>query len=219
MKAILLAAVAATAIAPIAASAQNAAPLTVFEKNESVSGNAILPAGTEVLLRTSEEVTTKGKAWDEGDSFRLSVARDVMVGDYVVMPAGSPAQGRITWLTSRGAFGKSGKMDIELEHVTVNGRQIPVDGTFRQEGEGATMATVAGVVLAGVFAGFITGKSGRIPEGRELMATTEQPLELAVAADAVKSSTRQVAFAPAATQVEVVEEVVAADEPVAAASE
>ena len=81
------------------------------------------------------------------------------------------------------------------------------------------MATVAGVVLAGVFAGFITGKSGRIPEGRELMATTEQPLELAVAADAVKSSTRQVAFAPAATQVEVVEEVVAADEAIAAASE
>ncbi len=151
----------------------------------------------------AQEVTTKGKTWDEGDTFRLTVARDAMMGDFVVIPAGAPAKGRITWLTSRSAFGKSGKMDIELEELTVGGRMIRLDGAYRQEGEGATMATVGGVLLAGVFAGFITGKSARIPEGRELMATTEGPIELAISADAVRNSTRQVGLAPMAQQAEV----------------
>ena len=170
MKYVLIAAAAATAMAPIALQAQDAAPLPVSRGHMTAEGNAILPAETEILLRMSEEVTTKGRTWDEGDTFRLSVARDVRLGGYIVIPAGSPAQGRITWLTSRGAFGKSGKMDIELEHVEVNGRIIALNGTYCQEGEGATMETIGGVILAGVFAGFITGKSGRIPEGRELMA-------------------------------------------------
>ncbi|MDG6078179.1 hypothetical protein E3U23_03120 [Erythrobacter litoralis] len=76
-------------------------------------------------------------------------------------------------------------MDIELEHVEVDGRIVPLNNTYCQEGEGAIMATVGGVLLAGVLAGFIIGKSGRIPECRELMVKTEEPLELAVSASAV----------------------------------
>lgn len=54
----------------------------------------------------------------------------------------------------------------------------------RQEGDGATLATVGGVILAGVFAGFITGKSGSIPQGRELTATLEDDLPVALPAGA-----------------------------------
>ena len=140
----------------------------------------VLPAGTEIPLKMTQTVTTKGKGWEEGDQFGLSVASNVMLGDYVVIPQGTPAKGRITWLTSRGAFGKSGKMDVELEHIELSGRRINVDGTYRQEGSGATLATVGGVIVAGVFAGFITGRSGEIPQGRELMATLESDLPVAL---------------------------------------
>jgi hypothetical protein len=140
-----------------------------------------LPAGTEVVLRTLEEITTKGDSWTENDTFSLSVVQDVYHEGYVVIPKGSRAVGRIKWLTSKGMFGKSGKMDIELEYVEVHGRRIMLDGTFRQEGEGNTLATVGGVVIAGVFGGFITGESARIPRGRELVATVQDPVELAVA--------------------------------------
>lgn len=191
MKTFLLAAAAAAACAPSICAAQMNTPMPVQVTNTQSQGNAVLPAGTEVMLRMSEEVTTKGNRWDEGDSFRLTVSRDVTLGNYIVIPAGSRAKGRITWMTDRGAFGKSGKLDVELEEVEVNGRVIRLDGTFRQEGEGATMATVGGVLLAGPFAGFITGKSGRIPEGRELAATTEEPIELAISAEAVRQSSRQ----------------------------
>ena len=183
MKAPLLAAIAVLVAVPVAA--QDGGPLQLPMQRQS-EGNAVLPANTEVLLKMNQEVTTKGKSWKEGDTFNLTVVNDVMLGDYVVIPEGSKAVGRITWLTSKGAFGKSGKMDVELEHVEVGGRKIRLDGTYRQEGEGNTMATVGGVLVAGVFAGFITGRSGRIPQGRELMATTEDDIELAIPASAIR---------------------------------
>jgi hypothetical protein len=154
-------------------------PLPVIRPAAQVM--AILPANTEVLLAMNNTVTTKGKRWSEGDTFDLNVVHDVMLGEYVVIPRGSRGVGRISWMTNKGAFGKSGKMDITLEYVEVSGRRIPVTGEYRQEGEGNTAATVGGVIAAGVFAGFITGKSGTIPQGRELMARTKQDLPLAIA--------------------------------------
>lgn len=139
-----------------------------------------LPAGTEIPLEMTQTITTKGDSWKEGDQFNLVVAADVRLGDYIVIPQGTKAIGRITWLTSRGAFGKSGKMDIELEYIQLGSRRVNIDGNYRQEGKGATLATVGGVIAAGVFAGFITGRSGEIPQGRELTATLESNLPVAL---------------------------------------
>lgn len=195
----LYACVAFAAAIAVPIQAQDTAPLQVQRAGTAAQGNAVLPANTEVLLQVSQEVSTKGRTWDEGDTFKLSVVKDVMLGDYVVIPAGAPAFGRITWMTSKGAFGKSGKMDVEMEHVEVSGRKIRLDGTYRQEGEGNTLATVGGVLAAGPFAALITGRSGRIPEGRELMATTEEPIELAIAATEVHRDVKQATFAPTST--------------------
>ena len=160
--------------------AQDAGPLQA--QPVAAAPAYVLPANSEILLSMNQEVTTKGKRCNEGDTFNLSVVHDVLLNDMVVIPKGSRGVGRITWLTNKGAFGKSGKMDIELEYVEVGGRRVDVEGTYRQEGEGNTVATVGGVILAGVFAGFITGKSGRIPQGRELMARTESDIPVAMPA-------------------------------------
>ena len=108
----------------------------------------------------------------------------------IVIPAGTRAVGQITWLTSKGAFGKSGKMDIEMQYLELDGQRVPLDGTYRQEGEGNTLATVGGVVAAGVFAAFITGRSGRIPQGRELIATLERDLPVSMPEPAVTEVTK-----------------------------
>jgi len=144
----------------------------------------VLPANTELRLTMNQDVTTKGDRWNEGDTFDLTLSHDVRVGDYIVIPQGSRGVGRITWLTNKGAFGKSGKMEIALEYVVVNGRNIPITGEYRQEGEGNTVATVGGVIAAGIFAGFITGKSGLIPQGRELVAHTRDDLPVVLPARA-----------------------------------
>ena len=168
----------------VAAFAQENQPLMAIAPDAAPS--IVLPANSEILLSMNEEVTTRGNRWNEGDTFEMSVVHDVMVEGLVVIPRGSRGIGRITWLTDKGMFGKSGKMDIELEYVEVRGRRIDVNGTYRQEGEGNTVATVGGVILAGPFAAFITGKSGVIPRGRELMAHTDQDLPVAVPAGYVR---------------------------------
>lgn len=182
--AIFALAVTTTSIGAFAQDATAEAPMVIAPR--AASNTAVLPANTEVLLAMNESITTKGDNLKEGSTFSLSVVHDVMLGDYVIIPAGARAMGEVTWLTSKGAFGKSGKMDIALRYVEVNGRRIPLTGTYRQEGEGNTVATVGGVIAAGVFAAFITGKSGVIPQGRELMARTKNdlPVQLAGASTA-----------------------------------
>lgn len=165
--------------APVTA-VTTAAPLTV-EPRQAVTA-AVLPANTEVVLSMNEDVTTKRHR--EGDTFYLSVVQDVMLGDYVIIPKGSRAVGEITWMTGKGAFGKSGKMEVSINAVEVAGRRIPLVGTFRQEGEGNTVATVAAVALVWVAAPFITGKTGVIPRGRELIVHTKEDLPLQLAGPA-----------------------------------
>ncbi len=176
------------------------APLVAVAKAAPAGDQATLPANSEIMLSMNEELTTKGGKLDEGHMFRMSVAQDVMLGDYVVIPKGTPGFGEVTWKTGKGAFGKSGKMEIELRYVELAGRRVPVSGKYRQEGEGNTVATVAGVVLAGVFAGFVTGKSARIPQGRELKAFTTEALPVIVPAGAKPAAAALQATAVSASQ-------------------
>lgn len=166
-----------------------------------------LPANTEIAVTMNEELTTKGGRIEVGHMFRLSVAQDVRIGDFIVIPRGTPAVGEVTWLTGKGAFGKSGKMEIELRHIDLNGRRIPLSGKYRQEGEGNTVATVAAVAAVGVFGAFVTGKSARIPQGRELKAFTVDALPVALPASAVAAPAP---VAPVATPVVTIEKPVAA---------
>jgi hypothetical protein len=131
----------------------------------------MLPANTEIVLRMSDDLTSKGGKIDAGHMFRLTVAYDVRAQGTIVIPSGTPAVGEVTMRTGKGVFGKSGKMEVELRHVDLNGRRIPVTGKFRQEGEGNTLAAVGAIFLSAPLL-FVTGKSAVIPRGRELTGYT-----------------------------------------------
>jgi len=149
-------------VTPILATAVTVAPAAPLSLN----------SGTPITLAMAEEVNSSTHR--EGDTFRLTVLNDVMIGNTVVIPRGTPGSGEVTWRTGKGAFGKSGKMEVSLRYIDLNGQHIPVTGDFRQEGEGNTIATGVGIIAVGVFAGFITGKRARLPVGRELMAQLAQ---------------------------------------------
>ena len=151
---------------------------------------AQLPANTELLLSVNEDITTKGGRIDVGHKFALTLVYDVKLGDNIVVPRGTPAYGEVTWLTGKGAFGKSGKMEIELRYLDLGGRRIPISGKYRQEGEGNTVATVGALAVIWPAAPFITGKSARIPQGRELKAFTTEALPVALPAGGMPSSSR-----------------------------
>ena len=192
MKKTSLAVSAALIIAPVAAQAQEAQNNRVQVMNvepqaaEAVEVEAVaepapvpapaattitLPANSEVVLRMAEELTTKGGQAKVGTSFRLTVVYDVKVNGVTVIPAGTPAMGEVTWRTGRAVFGKSGKMEIALRSINLDGEQIEIEGKYRQEGEGDTLAAVGAVLLAPAL-GVITGKSAVIPRGKVMTGHT-----------------------------------------------
>jgi hypothetical protein len=148
---------------------------------------AMLPAGSNVLLRLNNQLTSRDQRI--GDSFPLTVVSDVAVDGRVVIPAGTRAVGQVTWRTGRGSFGKSGKMEIAMRYLDLDGRRIPLSGFHRQEGEGNTGATIGAVIAAGVIGGLIVhGRTARIPEGREFTAQTVDTIPLGDGATAIAAN-------------------------------
>ena len=139
-----------------------------------------LPAGTEVVLRMNSAITTRNKSTRVGDKFFLTVVYDITKDGKVIIPQGTAAVGEVTWRTGKAVFGKSGKMDVEMRYLNIDGKRLALNGKFRQEGEGNTTAVVGATVLTlAVGAGiFITGKSATIPSGREFIVSTAEPMRL-----------------------------------------
>ena len=165
--------VALASVLTTAAVAQDAAvaPVAPVTQMEATQSGLVLPANTEVILRMSDELTSKGGKFKAGHMFRLTVAYDVRAQGKVVIPSGTLAMGEVTMRTGKGVMGKSGKMEVELRHIDLNGRIIPLNGKFRQEGEGNTLAAVGAILLSAPLL-FVTGKSAVIPRGRELTGYT-----------------------------------------------
>ena len=131
-----------------------------------------LPANTRVLLRMSQNVTTKGKRWFEGEAFSLAVAQNVTMGDTVVIPAGSRAVGTVTWLSNPGMFGKRGKIEVSLEYVQTGQHRIELEGTYRREGGSRSRADKPRRRL---FGRMFSRADAVIPRGHQLTATTQYP--------------------------------------------
>jgi hypothetical protein len=161
--------------------------------------NAYLRVGTEIPLRLSQELTTKGKRLHVGDRFHMDVADAVMVQGVVVIPAGSPAMGEITDVRNKGMWGKSGHLAARVLYVTVNGRQIRLSGAFDDKGVAGGVGAVAVSALIAWPAGFfMTGTSARLPIGTIVKGYVDEDVPLAMPAAA--QAPLQVA-APAAPMV------------------
>ena len=176
-----------TPAAPAVAATSDSAPLAAIKPEVATPaslpalkveppapGQSVLPANTEVMLRLDQEVNSKKVR--VGDTFKLSVLQDVMLGNFVVIPRGTPATGSVTWRTGKGAFGKSAKMEVTMNSINLNGRPISVTGNFRQEGEGNTGATVGAAVAVGIFSAFVTGHSAVFQKDREFRVATREAM-------------------------------------------
>ena len=147
--------------------------------------SAILRVGTEVPLRLSQELTTKGKQLRVGDRFHLETSEPVLVQGVNVIPVGSPAVGELTDVRNKGMWGKSGHLAARLLYVTVNGRQIRLSGAFDEKGTAGGVGAVAVSAIVFLPAGFfMTGTSARIPAGSIVKGFVDEdvPLSMPVAA-------------------------------------
>lgn len=153
-----------------------------------------LPPNTEVVVTPNDTLNTK--SIKVGDKFHIATVFDVMQDGIVMIPRGTPGEATVSYRTGKGAFGKSGKMEVEFNWLDLKGRRVPLTGKFRQEGEGNTGAAVGVVVAVGVFGAFVTGHSAMLTNGQQLRAHTAEPLAFNVPANVVPVPTASLA-APA----------------------
>lgn len=158
-----------------------APPVPVVNNN----GSAVLRVGTEVPLRLSQELTTKGKKLRVGDRFNLEVAEPIMINGIVVIPTGSPAKGEITDVVNKGMWGKSGKLSARVLYVTVSGRQIRLSGAFDDKGVAGGVGAAAVSAIVFLPAGFfMTGTSAKVPAGTIVKSFVDEDVPLNIAASA-----------------------------------
>ena len=149
----------------------------------STGTNAVLRVGTEVPLRLSQELTTKGKSLRVGHRFHLQVSEPVLVNGVTVIPAGSQAVGEITDVRNKGMWGKSGKLNARILYATVNGRQIRLTGQFDDKGVAGGVGAVAVSAIVFLPAGFfMTGTSAMVPAGTIIKAFVDEEVPLSIAA-------------------------------------
>jgi len=174
----------------------------------------MLPSYTEVILTPDAEANSKKLR--EGHTVPMHTVFDVMHNGVVVIPKGTRGMGTVTWRTGKGAFGKSAKMEITFNELTLpNGHRLPLAGMHRQEGEGNTGAAIGAAIAVGVFGAFVTGKSAIIPNGQHLMARTNEPLAYAIPAGARIVPTAELAPAASTASIEAPAAPAAPAEPVA----
>jgi hypothetical protein len=158
------------AIAPAAPQAAILAP---------AAGN-VLRSGVEVPLRMEEGLDSNDKTFREGQQFRMSVANNVMLGNVVVIPAGSPATGEITDLRHKGMWGKSGRIVARVLSVRVGDRLIRLTGSFDDKGVTGTAGVVGAIVFVPIAGFFLTGTSAKIPAGAGVKAFLDEDLTIAM---------------------------------------
>ena len=140
----------------------------------------VLRAGTEIPLRIEESLSSNDKSVREGNQFRMTVANDVMLGNVVVIPAGTPATGEIVDIRRKGMWGKSGRISARVLNARVGDRLIRLTGNFDDKGVTGTAGVVGAIVFVPIAGFFVTGTSAKIPAGAGVKAFLDEDLTIAV---------------------------------------
>jgi hypothetical protein len=123
----------------------------------------VVPAGTTITVSLGSAIGSKLS--QPGQTFNGSVAKDVVVGNEVVIPRGASVTGTVTDAKPLGRFKGGAELQVRLESVTLNGADVPVQSavrTFTAKGKGKRTAimTGGGAALGGIIGGLAGGGKG-----------------------------------------------------------
>ena len=128
-----------------------------------------LQDGTPVRLRLSRNVSSATAHVDETVDFE--VTEPVINQNYVVIPKGAVALGRVTKVEAKRRFGRAGALELSIDSVRLtDGRTIPLRAT-REKGEGdMSGARVAATIAASPVLVWVKGKDVAFEKGTETTA-------------------------------------------------
>jgi len=138
-----------------------------------------LPAGTIIEIRVDEPVNSK--THKTGDWYAISLSRPVMLGETVLIPAGTPGRGQVVHAAKSGWGGKAGELILGARYLEFDGRQVALRamklGDVGENNEGiAFAASVAGGLVAMPLVFAINGKNADIQAG--MLATAKLTADL-----------------------------------------
>jgi len=158
--------------APPASAAPAPAPAPAALPATANNGRLLLKEGTELPLKFANDLSSKTAS--EGDSVELTLDGDIKVGDVVVAKSGSRAVAVVSNAKKAGMMGKGGELNIQLQHMTVNGNRVRVRGTKGREGDSKTGTAVALTVLFGPIGLIKHGKNVEVKAGTPLTAFVDE---------------------------------------------
>jgi uncharacterized lipoprotein YbaY len=133
------------------------------EHKEAKREHVVVPAGTAVTVSLGSALGSKLS--QAGQSFAASVAKDVLVGNTVVIPQGTNVSGTVTDAKPLGKFAGGAVLQVRLDSINIHGADVPVETatrTFTQKGKGKRTAVMAGggAALGGLIGGLAGGGKG-----------------------------------------------------------
>jgi hypothetical protein len=122
----------------------------------------VIPAGTDLRVRTTSPITTGEKATQK---FEASLAKPIMVGNTVVVPKGALVSGTIPQAQSAGRIQGAGNLTLVLNSMTVKGKtyQIatkPVSLESKGRGKRSAMMIGGGGGAGALIGGLAGGGKG-----------------------------------------------------------
>lgn len=174
------------AVAPPASAPAEPIVATEPAAPEAVNGAAELAAGTMIEIRIEEAVNSK--THKTGDWYPLSLSQPIMLGDAVLIPAGTTGRGQVVHSAKSSWGGKAGELILAARYLEFEGRQIPLRGMklggVGRNNEGLAFgATVAGGLVAMPLVFALNGKNADIPAGMLATAKLLEALRATIRAD------------------------------------
>jgi len=128
-----------------------------------------LQDGTPVRLRLNRTVSSANAHVDETVDFE--VTEPVINRNYVIVPKGAVALGRVTKVETRRRFGRAGALELSIDSVRLpDGRTVPLRAT-PEKGEGdMSGARVAATIAASPVLVWVKGKDVTFEKGTETTA-------------------------------------------------
>jgi hypothetical protein len=129
----------------------------------------VLQDGTPVRLRLDRSVSSASA--HVGETVDFEVTEPVINQNYVVIPKGAVALGRVTKVEPKRRFGRAGALELSIDSVRLtDGRTIPLRAT-REKGEGdMSGGRVAATIAASPVLVWVKGKEVTFEKGTETTA-------------------------------------------------
>ena len=127
----------------------------------SVPGTITIPAGTSLLIRMSDTVSTRNSA---GRRFGARLDSDIRVDGVLVAPAGSQLYGRVEESRQAGRLTGSSHLEIGLNEIKIRGKRHSIVTTDYRVRAGSSTANTA--INTGVGAGIGAAFGGGRGAGR-----------------------------------------------------